>query len=63
MAEQYLLKDKVAIITGGAAGIGYAIAGEFAKEGDLALPENVVLLSGHSCEVMGSCEKEMELSL
>ena len=27
------LKDKVAIITGGAAGIGYAIASEFAKEG------------------------------
>lgn len=33
MAEQYLLKDKVAIVTGGAAGIGYAIASEFAKEG------------------------------
>ena len=33
MAEKYLLKDKVAIVTGGAAGIGYAIASEFAKEG------------------------------
>lgn len=33
MAEKYLLKDKVAIVTGGAAGIGYSIASEFAKEG------------------------------
>ncbi len=33
MAEQHLLKNKVAIVTGGAAGIGYAIASEFAKEG------------------------------
>jgi Xaa-Pro dipeptidase len=33
MAERYLLKDKVAIVTGGAAGIGYAIASEFAKKG------------------------------
>jgi NAD(P)-dependent dehydrogenase (short-subunit alcohol dehydrogenase family) len=33
MAAQYLLKDKVAIVTGGAAGIGYAIVSEFAKEG------------------------------
>lgn len=33
MAAKYLLKDKVAIVTGGAAGIGYAIASEFAKEG------------------------------
>lgn len=33
MAEKYLLKDKVAIVTGGAAGIGYAISAEFAKEG------------------------------
>lgn len=33
MAEKYLLKEKVAIVTGGAAGIGYAIASEFAKEG------------------------------
>ena len=33
MAEKYLLKDKVAIVTGGAAGIGFAIASEFAKEG------------------------------
>jgi NAD(P)-dependent dehydrogenase (short-subunit alcohol dehydrogenase family) len=33
MAEKYLLKDKVAIVTGAGAGIGYAIAREFAKEG------------------------------
>ncbi len=33
MAEKYLLKDKVAIVTGGGAGIGYAIASEFSKEG------------------------------
>ena len=33
MAAKCLLKDKVAIVTGGAAGIGYAIASEFAKEG------------------------------
>ena len=33
MAKQYLLQDKVAIVTGGAAGIGYAISSEFAKEG------------------------------
>ncbi len=33
MAERYLLKDKTAIVTGAGAGIGYAIAKEFAKEG------------------------------
>ena len=33
MAEKMLLKDKVAIVTGGAAGIGYATAMECAGEG------------------------------
>ncbi len=33
MAEQYLLKDQAAIVTGAGAGIGYAVASEFAKEG------------------------------
>ena len=33
MAEKYLLKDKVAIVTGAGAGIGNAVATEFAKEG------------------------------
>jgi NAD(P)-dependent dehydrogenase (short-subunit alcohol dehydrogenase family) len=33
MAERYLLKDKVAIVTGAGAGIGRAVASEFAKEG------------------------------
>ncbi len=33
MAEKYLLKDKVSIITGAGAGIGRATAEEFAKEG------------------------------
>jgi len=33
MAKAHLLEDKVAIITGAGAGIGYAVASEFAKEG------------------------------
>ena len=33
MAEQYLLKDRAAIVTGAGAGIGYSVASEFAKEG------------------------------
>ncbi len=33
MAEKYLLNDKVAIVTGAGAGIGRAVATEFAKEG------------------------------
>lgn len=33
MAEKYLLKDKVAIVTGAGAGIGFSVAREFAKEG------------------------------
>jgi len=33
MAKQFLLKDKIAIVTGAGAGIGYAVASEFAKEG------------------------------
>jgi NAD(P)-dependent dehydrogenase (short-subunit alcohol dehydrogenase family) len=33
MAKKYLLENKVAIVTGGGAGIGYAVASEFAKEG------------------------------
>lgn len=33
MAERYLLENKVAIVTGAGAGIGRAVAGEFAKEG------------------------------
>jgi NAD(P)-dependent dehydrogenase (short-subunit alcohol dehydrogenase family) len=33
MAERYLLSGKVAIVTGAGAGIGRAIAGEFAAEG------------------------------
>jgi NAD(P)-dependent dehydrogenase (short-subunit alcohol dehydrogenase family) len=33
MAEKYLLKDKVAIVTGAGAGIGRSVASEFAKEG------------------------------
>lgn len=33
MAEKYLLEDKVAIVTGAGAGIGYAVASEFAREG------------------------------
>lgn len=33
MAERYLLQNKVAIVTGAGAGIGYAIASEFASEG------------------------------
>ena len=33
MAKEHLLENKVAIITGGGAGIGYAVASEFAKEG------------------------------
>jgi len=33
MAKAHLLEDKVAIVTGAGAGIGYAVASEFAKEG------------------------------
>ena len=33
MAARYLLENKVAIVTGGGAGIGNAVASEFAKEG------------------------------
>lgn len=33
MAKLKLLEDKVAVVTGGGAGIGYAVANEFAKEG------------------------------
>jgi len=33
MAVKYLLKDKVAIVTGAGAGIGFSVAMEFAKEG------------------------------
>jgi NADP-dependent 3-hydroxy acid dehydrogenase YdfG len=33
MAKAYLLEDKVAIVTGAGAGIGYAVASEFSKEG------------------------------
>jgi len=33
MADRYLLKDKVAIVTGAGAGIGRAVASEAAKEG------------------------------
>ena len=33
MAAKYLLKDKVAIVTGAGAGIGFSVAMEFAKEG------------------------------
>ena len=33
MAERYLLENKVAIVTGGGAGIGRAVVSEFAKEG------------------------------
>lgn len=33
MADRYLLENKVAVVTGAGAGIGYAIAKEFAKEG------------------------------
>ncbi len=33
MAKAHMLENKVAIITGGGAGIGYSVASEFAKEG------------------------------
>ena len=33
MAKQFLLENKVAIVTGAGAGIGYSVASEFAKEG------------------------------
>ena len=33
MRKSNLLEDKIAIVTGGGAGIGYAVASEFAKEG------------------------------
>lgn len=46
--EKYNLKDKVAIVTGGSSGIGYAIAVEMAKHGadiiiaDLVREENIL---------------------
>jgi NAD(P)-dependent dehydrogenase (short-subunit alcohol dehydrogenase family) len=33
MAKEFMLENKVAIVTGAGAGIGYAVASEFAKEG------------------------------
>jgi NAD(P)-dependent dehydrogenase (short-subunit alcohol dehydrogenase family) len=33
MAKQFLLENKVAIVTGAGAGIGYSVASEFAREG------------------------------